>query len=396
MTEGVQVHRPGAAGGARRRAAGASPRSGRPASRGRSGTRWAGPCASRCRARRWGSGPRRRAGRDPVEQVVEAHEGRVDRLIPVRVGRMVASPYAFLRGTAGIMAEDFAGLPRTGITPVDLRRRAPGQLRLLRLAGARAGLRPQRLRRGAPRRLGVGPAPAGHQRLGGRPAERLPRARLRRRGAALRRGSTASRSRHLAEQPLLARSFERLDVDRLRRPRPARPLREGDRAGRRAGPGGAPATARCPASPSERDGRRRIVEEPPLITRPGAGARPSSSPRRSTTTCTRCRRTGRGSWAATRLVDIAHKVVGRRLGRAAGVRRAAARAAARTTCVFLQLKQARRSVLARVRARRRGLARAPGPAGGGVPAGAADGQRPAARLDHGRRPASTTCASSGT
>ena len=39
-------------------------------------------------------------------------------LVPVRVGRMVASPYAFLRGTAGIMAADFAALPATGITPV--------------------------------------------------------------------------------------------------------------------------------------------------------------------------------------------------------------------------------------------------------------------------------------
>src|ERR1700739_3612456 len=31
---------------------------------------------------------------------------------------MVASPYAFLRGAASLMAEDFAGLPRTGIEPV--------------------------------------------------------------------------------------------------------------------------------------------------------------------------------------------------------------------------------------------------------------------------------------
>ena len=31
---------------------------------------------------------------------------------------MAASPYAFLRGAAGIMAADFATLPATGITPV--------------------------------------------------------------------------------------------------------------------------------------------------------------------------------------------------------------------------------------------------------------------------------------
>lgn len=56
--------------------------------------------------------------RDPVDQVNTAHEGRLDWLVPIRVGRMVSSPYGFLRGTAGLMAEDMAGLPSTGITPV--------------------------------------------------------------------------------------------------------------------------------------------------------------------------------------------------------------------------------------------------------------------------------------
>jgi hypothetical protein len=50
--------------------------------------------------------------------------------------------------------------------------------------------------------------------------------------------------------------------------------------------------------------------------------------------------------------------------------------------VFLQLKQARRSVLGTLCARRLGMARAPGPAGRGVPASAADRERSAARLDH--------------
>ena len=35
---------------------------------------------------------------DPVDLIEDAHEGRLQRLVPVRVGRMVASPYAFLRG----------------------------------------------------------------------------------------------------------------------------------------------------------------------------------------------------------------------------------------------------------------------------------------------------------
>src|ERR687898_295228 len=55
---------------------------------------------------------------DPLDLIEEAHEGRLQRLVPVRVGRMVASPYAFLRGSAALMAEDFAHLPRTGVEPV--------------------------------------------------------------------------------------------------------------------------------------------------------------------------------------------------------------------------------------------------------------------------------------
>src|SRR5690349_10105015 len=55
---------------------------------------------------------------DPVAQVIASNEGRVPRLVPVRIGRMAASPFAFLRGAAAIMAEDFAHLPSTGILPV--------------------------------------------------------------------------------------------------------------------------------------------------------------------------------------------------------------------------------------------------------------------------------------
>jgi hypothetical protein len=55
---------------------------------------------------------------DVVAQVIRSHEGRLDWLVPVRVGRMIASPYAFLRGAANVHVADFAGLPATGITPV--------------------------------------------------------------------------------------------------------------------------------------------------------------------------------------------------------------------------------------------------------------------------------------
>ena len=52
---------------------------------------------------------------DPVQQVIAGNEGRVDRLIPVRIGRMVANPFAFLRGAAAVMATDLAGQPIAGI-----------------------------------------------------------------------------------------------------------------------------------------------------------------------------------------------------------------------------------------------------------------------------------------
>ena len=55
---------------------------------------------------------------DPVQLIIESHNGRLDWLIPIRVGRMTATPYGFLRGAAVVMAEDVARLPSTGITPV--------------------------------------------------------------------------------------------------------------------------------------------------------------------------------------------------------------------------------------------------------------------------------------
>src|SRR5436190_1994777 len=55
---------------------------------------------------------------DPVDVITQANEGRLGWLVPLRIARMTASPYAFLRGAAAIMAEDFARLPVTGISPV--------------------------------------------------------------------------------------------------------------------------------------------------------------------------------------------------------------------------------------------------------------------------------------
>ncbi|UWE07325.1 DUF2252 domain-containing protein [Actinacidiphila bryophytorum] len=50
-----------------------------------------------------------------VAAVEESNAGRLQDLVPLRVGRMAASPFAFLRGSAGLMAADLADRPVTGI-----------------------------------------------------------------------------------------------------------------------------------------------------------------------------------------------------------------------------------------------------------------------------------------
>lgn len=53
---------------------------------------------------------------DAVAAVEESSRGRVPGLTPIRVGRMAASPFAFLRGSAGLMAHDLVGTPVTGVS----------------------------------------------------------------------------------------------------------------------------------------------------------------------------------------------------------------------------------------------------------------------------------------
>ncbi|MET9498242.1 DUF2252 domain-containing protein [Streptomyces sp. NPDC006552] len=52
---------------------------------------------------------------DAVRAVDEGNRGRIAGLVPLRVGRMAATPFAFLRGSAGLMAHDLAHTPLTGI-----------------------------------------------------------------------------------------------------------------------------------------------------------------------------------------------------------------------------------------------------------------------------------------
>src|SRR5215213_6106534 len=52
---------------------------------------------------------------DPID-LLEAQAGdRIQELLPIRYARMMASPFAFLRGSAIVMANDLAGTPNSGI-----------------------------------------------------------------------------------------------------------------------------------------------------------------------------------------------------------------------------------------------------------------------------------------
>jgi uncharacterized protein (DUF2252 family) len=60
----------------------------------------------------WRPSPDRR---DPVLILAEQERSRVQDLLPIRHERMAASPFAFLRGAAAVMAEDLAGTPSSGL-----------------------------------------------------------------------------------------------------------------------------------------------------------------------------------------------------------------------------------------------------------------------------------------
>src|SRR4051795_9894565 len=52
---------------------------------------------------------------DPIALLHEQAESRVQELVPIRYGRMVASPFTFYRGAAYLMASDLADSPQSGI-----------------------------------------------------------------------------------------------------------------------------------------------------------------------------------------------------------------------------------------------------------------------------------------
>lgn len=280
---------------------------------------------------------------DPVDQLAQAHLGRIDWLVPVRVGRMAASPYAFLRGAAAVHAGDFAALPSTGITPVICGDAHLGNFGfyasperdlvfdLNDFDEAHPGAWEWDLRR-----LVASVWVAGRQNSSSEDdCERAVRTCVQ---------AYREQVRYLANRPLIARSYERLDVDRLvESATEDSTVEEIERAARRARK--RTSDRALPRFTEEREGERRIVDEPPLITHPTPvqADRVAAALDDYLTTL-------RPHWARLlggySIVDIAHKVVG--VG-SVGLRAYVAllEGSSPDDVLFLQLKEARRSVVAR-------------------------------------------------
>jgi len=284
-----------------------------------------------------------RSGRpDPVELINESHQGRLDWLVPVRVGRMTATPYGFLRGSAIVMAADVAGLPSTGITPVICGDAHLGNFGFYGSPERDLVIDLNDFDEAHPggwewdlRRLVASIWVAGRQN--GDSEQECEAAVL---------GCVAgyrAEVRALAAAPLLARSYQRLEADRLQRSTAGKTLQaEIKRAADRARRGTSDRV--LPKFTAERDGRRRLVEDPPLLTRLSyaeADAVARGLDEYLGTLDPHWRRVLGGYT----IVDIAHKVVG--VG-SVGLRAYVAllEGSSPDDVLFLQLKQARRSVLA--------------------------------------------------
>ena len=288
----------------------------------------------------WSAAPDRR---DPVEQIVETHADRLPWLIAVRIGRMVSSPYAFLRGTAGVMAADFAKLPATGIMPVICGDAHLGNFGFYASPERDLVFDLNDFDEAHPgswewdlRRLATSVWVAGRQN-----------------GATESDCEAAVTScvadyrqqiRKLSEEPLLQRWYERLDLERLSTTVSDRTLRaEIERSARRART--RTSDRALPRFTERRNGERRIVEEPPLITRlseADAGQLAEAFDEYLLTLPKQWRRL----LAGYTLLDCAHKVVG--VG-SVGLRAyvALCEGSSPDDVIFLQVKQAKRSVVAR-------------------------------------------------
>jgi uncharacterized protein (DUF2252 family) len=67
---------------------------------------------------------------NPIDLLIESSKGRVEDLLPIRYGRMMANPFSFYRGAAAIMSYDLAHTPSTGLNVI-----ADGDCHLLNFGG---------------------------------------------------------------------------------------------------------------------------------------------------------------------------------------------------------------------------------------------------------------------
>ncbi len=279
---------------------------------------------------------------DPIALLEKSHEGRLDWLVGVRVARMASSPFGFLRGTAVVQAWDSAHLPATGVQTTCCGDSHVGNfgfygspegkqvIDLNDFDEAHTGNWEWDLRR-----LAASIHVAG--RTSGM-AEQVCSDAVRTCVASYR-----DEVSFISKQPLLWRAYNHLDVDGLEATASDKYLRAeikraASAAKRRTSDRVLPKLTEASA------GERRIIEEPPLVTRVSDAEReavaegldaylPTLSPQ------------WRRIVGGYTLVDIAHKVVG--VG-SVGLRAYVALLVGSRAddVLFLQLKQARRSVLA--------------------------------------------------
>lgn len=280
---------------------------------------------------------------DPIDLINESHEGRVDDLVPIRVGRMVSSPYGFYRGTAVVMASDVAALPITGIMPVICGDSHLGNFGFYRSPEGEQVIDLNDFDEAHPgawewdlRRLAAAVWVAGRENGYGEDdiAEAVHACVM----------AYRDEVDLLAHMPLMARSYNRLDIERLHETATEKDLRdEIKRAGKVARK--RTSDRALPRFTDESDGRRRIVEAPPLI-RSVTGDEYEQLAEGLDAYLDTLAPHWRRVVAGYTLIDIAHKVVG--VG-SVGLRAYVAllEGSSPDDVLFLQLKQARRSVLAR-------------------------------------------------
>ncbi|WP_075296994.1 MULTISPECIES: DUF2252 domain-containing protein [unclassified Pseudonocardia] len=278
---------------------------------------------------------------DPVDLVEITNSGRVPELVPLRVQRMSASPHAFLRGAAALHAADFAVLPATGIHPVICGDAHLGNFGfyasperelvfdLNDFDEAHPGAWEWDLRRLVASTWVAGRDSGASERQCAEAVARCVHA-------------YAEHLRALAEQPLLARSFDVMGVETLRDDADHKTARRAiDKAAERARK--RTSDRALPRFVSEDGGERRIVTEPPLITHPD-----DEHTERILAALDDYLATLPPHWARIlgvyHATDVAHKVVG--VG-SVGLRAylVLCEGSSPDDVLFLQLKQARRSVV---------------------------------------------------